>query len=112
MRDIKDKSSFSNNILQPVSLKANQWIILYDGEDYNYANLMYEYLVKVSKKLGTSVEEPAWIELPYRSRPQDFEAEVKASVDARYYQAVVVLLPKFNYYSQVKRALDKKGIIS
>jgi len=66
-RVITDANSFQNQILQPISLTSNGWVLLYDADDFKYANLLFENLHVASEKLGTSVEEPFWIELRSRA---------------------------------------------
>lgn len=50
-----------------------QWVLIYDAEDYKYANILFENLHVASEKLGTSVEEPYWIELRARASPKEYE---------------------------------------
>lgn len=50
-----------------------QWVLIYDAEDYKYANILFENLHVASEKLGTSVEEPYWIELRARALPKEYE---------------------------------------
>ena len=89
-----------------------EWALIYDSEDYKYANLLFENLHVASEKLGTSVEEPYWIELRPRAQPRDYEQAISKQINRNSSCCVVVLLPQFKMYQQVKRALDKTGVIS
>ena len=92
-RTITDASSFQNQILQPVSLTNSGWVLIYDADDFKYANLLFENLHVASEKLGTSVEEPYWIELRARASPKDYENAIYNQVSASNSSCVVVLLP-------------------
>jgi len=111
-KEIIDKMSFNNLILQPVSLKNEKWALVYDSDDYDDANLLFELFLMASEKFGLLVEPPQWIELPKRSSASNFEQYINEDIDPKTHRAVLVLLPKFHYYAQVKRCLDRKGIIS
>jgi len=50
--------------------------LIYDADDTKYASLLFENLHVASEKLGTSVEEPYWIELPPRSYPKTYEQAI------------------------------------
>ena len=98
--------------MQPVTLKNEKWAIVYDEEDYEDANLLFELLMLASERFGILVEPPQWIEVPARSPPHIIEQYINEDVSPKLHKAVLVLLPRFTYYAQVKRSLDRKGIIS
>ena len=50
---------------------------MYGADDFSYANLLYEHLIVASEKLGTSVEEPYWIELSARALPKEYEKNIQ-----------------------------------
>jgi len=68
-------------------------VLIYDADDFKYANLLFENLHVASEKLGTSVEEPYWIELRNRASPKDYENAIYNQVNADSTSCVVVLLP-------------------
>ena len=65
--EIIDKSSFNHHILCPVSLKSQTWAIVYDHDDYDEANALFEFFTIASERYGLLVEDPEWIEVPSRS---------------------------------------------
>ena len=75
-----------------------QWVLIYDADDYKYANILFENLHVASEKLGTSVEEPYWIELRSRAQPREYEQAIQQQIDRNSAACVVVLLPQFKMY--------------
>ena len=73
--------------------------------------MIHEFFVEAGDRLGVLVGEPYWVELPERSSPQTFEKYINSDINENI-KAVVVCLPRFNYYAHIKRALDRKGVIS
>jgi hypothetical protein len=65
-----------------------------------------------SERLGMAVLEPYWIEVPSRSYPKTYESAIYSQIKPQLISVVVVLLPQFKFYSQVKRALDRVGVVS
>jgi hypothetical protein len=53
-----DKNSFNNPILKPVSLKSEKWALIYDADDYDDANLLFELFMMASERFGLLVEDP------------------------------------------------------
>ena len=68
--------------------------------------------MSASQRCGLNVEYPQWIEVPSKSTATTYEKYINADITAKTHRAVVVLLPRFTYYAQVKRSLDRKGVIS
>lgn len=98
--------------MKPVSLKNEKWALIYDADDYDDANLLFELFMMASERFGLLVEAPQWIELPSRSHAHVFEQYIIEEINPKVHKAALVLLPRFTYYPQVKRSLDRKGIIS
>lgn len=68
--------------------------------------------MSASERFELLVEDPQWIEIPSKSQANVFEKHIVEHINSKQYKAVVVILPRFNMYAQVKRCLDKKGVIS
>ena len=73
-------------------------MLIYDSDDYDYANLLFENLHIASEKLGTSVEDPYWLELRPRASPKEYEQAIKQQIDRKTTACVVVILPQFKMY--------------
>ena len=50
-------------------------------------------------RFGLLVEDPQWIEVPSKSTATTYEKYIKEDIDSSVIKAVVVLLPRFNYYA-------------
>jgi hypothetical protein len=62
--EILDKSSYSMPYLEPMTLKKQKWAIIYDADDYDDANMLFECFILAGNKYGVQVEEPIWLEIP------------------------------------------------
>jgi hypothetical protein len=80
-------------------LKNERWALVYDKDDFDDANLLYELFMVASERFGVLVEEPCWIEIPSRSYASVFEQFINDDVNIKIHKAVVVLLPRFTYYA-------------
>jgi hypothetical protein len=41
-----------------VSLKSEKWALIYDADDYDDANLLFELFMMASERFGLLVEDP------------------------------------------------------
>lgn len=58
-------------------LKSGRWALVYDQDDYDDANLLFELLMTSSERLGLQVEDPQWIEVPSKSTATTYEKYIK-----------------------------------
>jgi hypothetical protein len=112
-REIVDKNSFYTPILQPIELKHEKWVLIYDSMDYDEANHLLDTLKAASIRFGCVVEDPYWIEVARKAPSKEWENETKAHIEGpEQFTGVVCLLPRSTYYAHVKRTLDRTGVVS
>ena len=55
-----------------------QWVLVYDQDDYDDANILFELFTIASERFGLLVEDPQWLELPSRAPASLFEKYLAA----------------------------------
>jgi hypothetical protein len=76
MGSCEERSLRKTSILNSVHLKRDKWVFVYENRDYDIAFKVYTALSQCCKQLGTTVEEPFWIELKQCRFEKDFDREL------------------------------------
>ena len=131
------KEVHSNDRTFPVLEKKNMsnWICFYEKCNYDDAENLYNTLLKASKAFNLKITEPEWVEMPNKSKSQDWIETVDEYIDKdknknkNKYDFVIFLLGRNDsIYAQLKkhslctngyvsqvikvRSIQKKGIMS
>jgi len=48
---------------QPLHLKREEWLMVYDAKDYNRTTDLFNSMQKAQGRMGIKVEDPLWCEL-------------------------------------------------
>ena len=75
-RSFEDYEKRKVKHVQPVQLKKNEWAMAYD--DFDSAKYLWEGMIDAAGAFGIKVEEPKWIEIPYKSKESYFRQQIKA----------------------------------
>lgn len=109
--DFSNVERGSVGLLEPTTLKNNEWAILYGKYEFDAADGIYNAFYQCSKRYHVTVEEPKWLELGPGKLPVAKYLEALKSVSPTL-SIVVVVLSDPSLKPQIKRLLDQKGIPS
>ena len=87
----------------------SNWAIIYESKD-EFANRFFAYIEETMEKLGVSVDEPYWYDLPHKPGLQDFKDAV-SEVKEEGCEFAILNIGKYsaeNFYKKVKEFADRK----
>ena len=100
-------------LLKKIEMK--NWICLYEKNNYDDADYLYQTLQKSSKGYGLIIEEPEWVEMDNHSKYKEWLETVEDYMNKKknYKFAVFLLDKNDNIYSKLKKhSLCTNGYIS
>jgi hypothetical protein len=114
----RSKIITSKDRIFPLLSKKNMsnWICVYEQENYNDAETLYNCLSKASNAYGLSILEPLWIEMRPHSKPAEWiQAVEEYFKENTNFLFVIFLLGKNNnnHYEKLKKhSLCTNGYVS
>lgn len=114
------KEIHSNDRIFPVLKKINfkNWLCFHEKCNYDDAETLYNTLSKASKAFNLKISEPEWVEMPNKSKAQDWIETIDEYIDKNNnknkYDFVIFLLGRNDsIYPQLKKhSLCTNGYIS
>ena len=96
-------------------IPMKNWVCIYEQNNYNDADYLYQTLIKCSKSYDLTIEEPHWIEMKNYSRCQDWIDSAGNYMNSEYnYKFIIFLLDKnyFIYPKLKQHSLCTNGYVS
>jgi len=96
-----------------VNLEAGKWAFAYEKKNFNQADNVYNTMVQACRRLGLRVGEPQWMEVNSLAKPDEVNELIDAKIKSKAKPDIVLfVLPRETYYSALKNACYKRGIVS
>ena len=115
--NIIDTSSKIFPVLKRIDMKS--WLCFYEKDNYYDAENLYNTLYKASKGFWIKINEPEWVEMPNRTKPNDWTNTVEKYIGKgkSKYDFVIFLVGQSDkngkLYSHLKKhSLCKNGYVS